>query len=122
MNNITVVPLMCLLSCVLASTQMLLKRFLSLCATFQGSFAEKAILSLGSSLLWATIVGGVISIGLWIWILPRTSLTIAYPMISLSYVAMLFLAHFFENEPIYPLHIAGVALIMGGVALLACNR
>jgi len=111
-----------LLSVVLAFTQVLLKRLLGLYTTLQGDFPEKILLSLKSYLLWAIVVAVSISVGLWIWILPKTKLSTVYPMISLSYVAMLFFAYFLEHEPIHWSNIAGVCLIVGGVILLSFGR
>ena len=122
MRNSILIVLMGCLGIGLAFTQVLLKRFLELFIASQGGILSKVLFSLQSQLFWATGASFLACSGLWIWILPRTSLAIAYPMLSFSYVAMLFLAHFLENEPIRPLHMMGVALIVGGVALLAYNR
>ncbi len=122
MNNFLLVLLMGLLSVGLAFTQVLLKRFLGLYVTFQEGFLGKIFLSLKSYLLWAIILGVIINVSLWIWILPKTKLSTVYPMISLSYIAMLFFAYFLEHEPIHWANIAGALLIIGGVVLLAFGR
>ena len=122
MSRISLVLLMTLLGIGLAFTQVLLKRFLKLYAMFQGGFLEKVLLSLRSYLLWGIILGVIVSVVLWIWILPKTKLSTIYPMISLSYVAMMFFAYFLEHESIHWSNIAGVALIVGGVVLLAFGR
>ena len=122
MNSTVLMLLMSLLGIMLAFTQVLLKRFLKLYTMLQGGFLDKVFLLLRSYLVWVIILGAIISIGLWIWILPRTKLSTVYPMISLSYVAMLFFAYFLEHESIHWTNIAGVVLIMGGVVLLAFGR
>jgi len=113
---------MSLLGVGLAFTQVLLKTFLKLFLSFQGNILDKIIFSIQSYLFWATLASFLACTGLWIWILPKTKLSIVYPMISLSYVAMLFFTYFLEHEPIHWANILGVLLIMGGVILLSCGR
>lgn len=113
---------MALLSVVLAFTQVYLKRFLVFYNHLAGEFWERIPPTLGSHLLWFTVAGLLISVGLWLWVLPRARLAVVYPMLSFSYVAMLFLAHILEREPISLVNIAGVMLIVGGVILLAWGK
>lgn len=122
MRNSIVVLLMGCLSIGLAFTQVLLKRFLELLIASQSGILSKILFSLQSHLFWATGASFLACSGLWIWILPKTKLSTVYPMISLSYVAMLFFAYFLEHEPIHWSHIAGVVLIIGGVVLLSLGR
>lgn len=110
------------LGLVLALTQLFLKRFLTFYNHLAGEFWERIPPALGSHLLWITVAGFLLSVGLWLWVLPRARLAVVYPMLSLSYVAMLFLAHIVEREPISPANIAGVMLIVGGVILLAWGK
>jgi len=69
------------------------------------------------------ILGGltlyVISFGLWIAVLARMQVSIAYPLLSLGYVIGVFAAYLIFNEPISFQKLLGVALIMAGVAVLA---
>jgi drug/metabolite transporter (DMT)-like permease len=52
----------------------------------------------------------------WVTVLSRVRLSLAYPMISLSYVLVTFLAWWFFHDHITPLRIAGILLICIGVA------
>jgi len=122
MSRFVLILLMSLLGVGLAFTQVLLKTFLKLFLSFQGNILDKIIFSIQSYLFWATLASFLACTGLWIWILPKTKLSIVYPMISLSYVAMLFFTYFLEHEPIHWANILGVLLIMGGVILLSCGR
>ena len=122
MRNSIIVVLMGFLSIGLAFTQVLLKRFLGLFVAVQGGILSKVLFSVQSPLFWATGASFLACSGLWVCILPKTKLSTVYPMISLSYVAMLFFAYFLEHEPIQWPHIAGVGLIIGGVILLSLGR
>jgi multidrug transporter EmrE-like cation transporter len=41
------------------------------------------------------------------------------PMVAVSYALIAVLGHMIWNEPLTPLHIAGIALVCGGVVVLA---
>lgn len=122
MSGFVLILLMSLLGVGLAFTQIVLKRFLKLFLSFHGNILDKILFSIQSYLFWATLASFLVCSGLWIWILPRVKLSIVYPMISLSFVAILFLTYFIEHEPIHWANIFGVLLIMGGVILLSCGR
>lgn len=51
--------------------------------------------------------------------LNKLELTIAYPMMSLSYVLVIIVSYFLMNEPINLSKFLGVMLILMGVVLLA---
>lgn len=59
-----------------------------------------------------------ISAIIWLHILSQVRLSIAYPMISLSYVAVVILSSLFLKERISPVTIAGLLLICLGVSLI----
>lgn len=56
---------------------------------------------------------------LWMYILRRFPLSVAYPMISLSYVFGMLSAILFFHEEVSAAKWAGVALIMAGCCLIA---
>ena len=55
---------------------------------------------------------------LWLFILTRVPLSVAYPVQSLAYIFAVFGAYFFFNEPLGWTKIVGVLLIMVGVSLI----
>ena len=55
---------------------------------------------------------------LWLLVLQRLEVGIAYPMLSLNFVLITLIARFVFREPIDRQHWIGVALVIGGVALL----
>ena len=60
-----------------------------------------------------------ISTLMWIVILKHIKLSVAYPMMSLSYVAVMIAAQFVFHEKIYMMQWAGIVLIIMGVGLIA---
>jgi drug/metabolite transporter (DMT)-like permease len=55
---------------------------------------------------------------LWLFILTRVPLSLAYPIQSMAYIFAVFGAYFIFNEPLTIWKIIGVLLIMAGVSLI----
>lgn len=62
------------------------------------------------------IFGGSI---FWLAVISRSQLSLAYPMVSLGYIVVLFLSWLFLNEAVTPLRLAGVVVIICGVFLVS---
>ncbi|GAI02453.1 unnamed protein product [marine sediment metagenome] len=69
------------------------------------------------------IIAGIISFALsmlvWLYVLSRLELSVAYPFVALNYVLILFASHFLLKETITPVRIIGVAVIVIGVYLIS---
>ncbi|HVT36183.1 MAG TPA: transporter [Nevskiaceae bacterium] len=69
------------------------------------------------------IIGGlscyVVSVVVWILALSRVEVSIAYPMLSIGYVVNAALAYWLFGEAVTPLRMAGIAVIIVGVCLVA---
>ncbi|MFZ6049780.1 4-amino-4-deoxy-L-arabinose-phosphoundecaprenol flippase subunit ArnE [Pseudomonas sp. CR3202] len=63
----------------------------------------------------ASLGGGLL---LWLLVLQRLEVSLAYPMLSLNFVLVTLLAQYLFREEIGARHWFGIALIVGGVALL----
>lgn len=55
---------------------------------------------------------------LWLFVLQRFPISVAYPSLALNYVWMLILGYYLFGEHITPYKVIGVLLIIGGVFLL----
>jgi multidrug transporter EmrE-like cation transporter len=69
--------------------------------------------------LWAGLLCYGVSVCVWIAALYRAPVSIAYPMLSIGYVINAFAAWWLFNEPLTPAKLIGIAIICGGVFLLA---
>jgi len=78
------------------------------------SWAEK----LRSPWLWLALVSLGAGLLVWLLVLQRLEVGIAYPMLSLNFVLITLIARFIFREPIDRRHWLGVALVIGGVVLL----
>lgn len=78
--------------------------------------------SLGQKLLspWLWLALLCLGLGLLVWllVLQRLAVSIAYPMLSLNFVLITLVARYGFKEPIDARHWCGVALIIAGVVLL----
>jgi len=78
---------------------------------------------LWQSLLSLPILLGFASYGasslLWLYVLARLPLGLAYPFLSINFILILLASHFLLREPLTLGQILGTALIVGGVTLIA---
>ncbi|WP_319237998.1 SMR family transporter [uncultured Propionivibrio sp.] len=69
------------------------------------------------------IIGGlscyVVSVVVWIMALSRVEVSIAYPMLSIGYVVNAVLAYLLFGEAVGPQRLAGIAVIIVGVVIVA---
>jgi multidrug transporter EmrE-like cation transporter len=61
----------------------------------------------------------MLSLVSWIYVLSRAETSFAYPFVSLGFVMVAAVGHFFLNEPVSPQRIAALLLIMSGMLVLA---
>jgi multidrug transporter EmrE-like cation transporter len=76
------------------------------------------VLSLLNIKMIAAISCFVTSMLLWILVLKKMELSIAYPMVSLGYVFVMLLSFYFLNEGLYFTKLIGTGLIVAGVIVL----
>lgn len=71
-----------------------------------------------STRFWAAIACLVVTFGMWMLVLRRAQLSLAFPVTALTFVGVIGGSMLLFNESIAPLQYAGIALIVVGVALL----
>jgi drug/metabolite transporter (DMT)-like permease len=68
------------------------------------------------------LLAGILSFGasgvLWLLVLSRADLSLAYPMVSLGYVFVVVLARLFLGETLSVWRMAGIATIVAGVIMI----
>lgn len=68
---------------------------------------------------WGGLCIYALSAVCWLWVLARAQLSLAYPILSLTFPIVLSLSAFLFAEVISPMRWAGVGIIVIGVSLLA---
>lgn len=64
----------------------------------------------------------VFSVVIWLMVLSRVPVSVAYPLTSLGYIINAFAAYYFLGEALTPTRLLGVFIILGGVYLVAQNH
>jgi undecaprenyl phosphate-alpha-L-ara4N flippase subunit ArnE len=113
-----IIPLTVVQSLLLSTAQVLLKFSLNQMGKFEWTwlFFERLLVNwwlLGCGVCYCTATV------LWLYILKKFPFSMAYPMISLSYVFGMFAAIVFFHEEVSLTRWLGVLLIMGGCILIA---
>lgn len=78
-----------------------------------------ALDKLRSPWLWLALVSLGLGLLVWLLVLQRVEVGIAYPMLSLNFVLITLIARFVFHEAIDRRHWLGVALVLAGVLLLS---
>ena len=127
MSRETLTALLWLLPAMLFSTtgELFLKRGMNEI----GSFDFTAVAALLPTVLkiatnpfiWIGMIGFVGGSVFWLSVISRVPLSLAYPMLSLSYVIVVVEAWVFLNEGLHPLRVIGSLVIIIGVALVSLS-
>jgi drug/metabolite transporter (DMT)-like permease len=99
--------------------------FLKLGMTKVGRISDpgEALTKLPLALLNPFVLGGLFIFGIsalsWLVVLSRVKLNIAYPMVSLGYVAVIIFSWLILKEPLKPSTIAGCVTVIIGLFLIS---
>lgn len=72
--------------------------------------------------LWLGLVCYGLSVLVWIFVLSRVNVSLAYPFLSFGFVLSVFLAYWFFGEPITFYKVCGIIFICLGLILLSLSR
>ena len=61
----------------------------------------------------------VVSLGLWLMVLARAEVSLAYPLLSIGYVLTAVVGYFFLGESVGLARVAGLLLICCGIAVIS---
>jgi drug/metabolite transporter (DMT)-like permease len=71
--------------------------------------------------IWVGMIGFVGGSVFWLSVISRVPLSLAYPMLSLSYVIVVVESWIFLNEGLLPLRVIGSLVIVAGVVLVSLS-
>lgn len=99
--------------------QILLKTGIGSLAPFSPAHASKFLgQAISSPWVWLGLVVYAASATLWLVVLSRFPLSVAYPVLSIGYVAVIFLSYLIFGEAMSTSKVIAAVLIIAGVALL----
>jgi multidrug transporter EmrE-like cation transporter len=84
----------------------------------KAGLADSIIAALGTPLIWAGLAIYGFSVALWLWVLARVDLSVAYPFVGVSFLITMAFGAFFLNETMTVPRIAGTLLIAVGCVLV----
>jgi drug/metabolite transporter (DMT)-like permease len=73
----------------------------------------------GSPLVWTGLAIYGSSVAVWLWILSKVDLSLAYPFVGVSFVVVMLFGVFLLDETVSPLRMIGTLLIAAGCVLVA---
>jgi drug/metabolite transporter (DMT)-like permease len=79
---------------------------------------ETVVKTIKEPKLWIGLALFGISSVFWLVVLSRVSLSIAYPLVGLSYIVVVTISRFFFHEHVPPLRWAGVVVIALGIGII----
>ena len=82
---------------------------------------ETIVRALSEPLLWLGLILFGVSAVFWLVVLSRVPLSVAYPIVGLSYIIVVAMARFFLDEHVPPLRWVGVVVVALGIALVGIS-
>ena len=117
--NLQIFLLLALWASCEAAGQIMFKRGVDVLDADEAHFGFKTLRSaLGSPAIWGGVLLHVVEFGVWLEILGRLPLSVAFPLESVSFVVVLAASRVFLREVIPIRRWTGVGLICAGIVVL----
>lgn len=87
-------------------------------AAMQSGLVNSVIAAISSPLIWLGLIIYVLSVSLWLWVLSKVDLSVAYPFVGVSFLVTMAFGAFLLNEHVTPGRILGTLLIACGCVLV----
>lgn len=87
-------------------------------AAMQSGIYESALAALFSPFIWFGLIIYALSVVLWLWVLSKVDLSVAYPFVGIGFVVTMLFGILLLNENVTPMRIIGTILIVGGCVLV----
>ncbi|MGB0085976.1 MAG: hypothetical protein WBP94_11455 [Rhodomicrobiaceae bacterium] len=72
-----------------------------------------------SPLVWTGLTIYGLSVSVWLWILSKVDLSLAYPFVGVSFIVVMLFGAFILQESVTPMRMVGTTLIALGAVLVA---
>lgn len=79
---------------------------------------DALVVAVTSPLIWFGMLIYVLSFVMWLWVLSKVELSVAYPFVGISFLITMAFGAFLLNEGVTPMRVAGTFLIIGGCILI----
>ena len=85
----------------------------------QSGIYETILAALTSPLIWLGLAIYGLSVALWLWVLAKVDLSVAYPFVGVSFLVTMLFGVFILSENVTATRIIGTILIFTGCVLVA---
>lgn len=119
--TVTVLSLILLTVLMSASAQLVLKLGVTdthLAMALKTDFIAALLAAISSPFIWLGLIIYGHSVGLWIWVLSKVDLSVAYPFVGLGFVVTMLFGMFFLQESVTPARAIGTLCIVVGCVLV----
>lgn len=122
-RNIKAIPMILVFTVLVVAGQLLLKNGLSnFVVDGLGELMKQIFAIIFNPFVFVGLALYVVSTGVWLIVLSRTSLSFCYPFISISYILIIITSRIFFNEIIDLYKVIAIVLIIAGVIMLSMSR
>ena len=84
----------------------------------RGGVGDALFAVMTSPLIWSGLIIYGLSIAMWLWVLSKVDLSVAYPFVGVSFLITMAFGALLLDESVTPLRIIGTLLIAGGCILV----
>ena len=84
----------------------------------QSGVVDALIAASMSPLIWVGLLIYGLSVTIWLWVLSKVDLSVAYPFVGISFLVTMGFGAFLLNENVTPIRILGTILIASGCLLV----
>jgi len=84
----------------------------------QTGIADALITAATSPLIWSGLIIYVLSVAMWLWVLSKVDLSVAYPFVGVSFLVTLAFGTLLLGENVTPMRIIGTLFITVGCVLV----
>jgi len=115
---LSLILLTVLLSAVAQLTLKLGVTSMNLEAALQSGLVQAGLAAAGSPFVWLGLIIYGFSVALWLWVLSKVDLSVAYPFVGLGFVVTMLFGMFFLQESVTPTRAIGTFCIVVGCVLV----
>ena len=90
----------------------------SMASAMESGLVDAILMAAMSPLILLGLIIYGLSVAMWLWVLSKVELSVAYPFVGVSFLVTMAFGAFLLNESVTPMRFAGTILIASGCILV----
>ncbi|MCX4028126.1 EamA family transporter [Endozoicomonas sp. SM1973] len=90
----------------------------TMASALQSSITESLLAAAISPFIWVGLIIYGLSVAMWLWVLSKVELSVAYPFVGVSFLVTMAFSALLLNETLTPTRVFGTVLIACGCVLV----